>query len=547
MTDYLNKTPAERDNYFAAEAAAYREKKAREAMEREQHVHTGAPPIGKGFAARPASAATGGERDDPLPLRRPPPPGEPFPIDALGLTLGGAARAIADRVQCAPGLAGASTLAAAALAAQAHVDVVIPATGQARPASLFLLSVAESGDRKSSGDYEAMRPIRAREKALREIYEAERPDYVRAKRAYEIALALAEKKAKGDRREIEAALRAVGDPPHEPLLPFLLCQEPSLEGLQKLFERGQASLGLFSDEGGGFVGGYSMSAEHKLKTLAGLSLFWDGAIIRRIRAGDGASALVGKRLAMHLMLQPQIASGLLADSVAVGQGFLSRCLVSAPPSLAGTRMQKPVAPEGAAALNRYSAALRELLEKPALLVPGTNNSLDPRRVCFDARAAASWLRLADTIERKLGPGGEYEPVRGFGNKLAEHVARIAGVLALADDPDAAEIGADALARAATLGDYFAGEALRLFEAGAVTPEIAQAEKLLAWLETWPEPAIGLVAIYQRGPNSIREKEAAQRAVKQLEAHGWLRRLEGSGHKVDGKPVREAWTIVRGRR
>ena len=153
-------------------------------------------------------------------------------------------------------------------------------------------------------------------------------------------------------------------------------------------------------------------------------------------------------------------------------------------------------------------------------------------------------RLADEIERKLATGGVYEPIRGFANKLAEHVARIAGVLTIVDDADASSIGADTLGRAAAVADFYASEALRLFEAGHVAPVVREAEKLLGWLWTWPEPNIGLVAIYQKGPNSIRDSAAAKRAVAILESHNWLVRLEGSGHCVAGKPVREAWRIVK---
>lgn len=495
----------------------------------------------KAGAAAPAGKVAQVGPPSPAPLRRAPPPGEPFPVDALGGVLGGAVCAVADKVQCPSALAGASILAAASLAVQPHADVIIPATGQARPLSLFLVSVAESGSRKSAADFEAMRAVRAHEKALREIYESEKPDFLRARRAYEIALGNAEK-TKGDRYEIGTALEAVGEPPREPLLPFLLCDEPSLEGLHKLFERGQPSIGLFSDEGGGFLGGHAMSPENRLRTLAGLSLFWDGATVRRIRAGDGASMLLGRRLALALMVQPEASRGLLADGMAMDQGFLSRVLVSAPPSLAGTRMQRPVNPESEGALRRYEGVLRELLERPATLAPGTVNALEPRRLSFDARASALWGKLADEIERKLAPGGAFEPIRGFASKLAEHIARLVGVLAMVGNSDAGEIGAEELGRAAVLGDFYASEALRLFEAGAVSPEIIAAEKALAWLQARGEQVFTIAELYQFGPNCIREAATARKAVSTLEAHGWATKLEGSRHIVEGRAVREAWRL-----
>ena len=45
--------------------------------------------------------------------------------------------------------------AAAALAAHAHADVMMPYSGQTRPLSLFFVTVAASGDRKSIADTEA--------------------------------------------------------------------------------------------------------------------------------------------------------------------------------------------------------------------------------------------------------------------------------------------------------------------------------------------------------------------------------------------------------
>lgn len=487
-------------------------------------------------AARPPTDET------PQPLRRPLPPGERFPIEALGDTFAAAATAIMDRIQCPDAIAGNSVLAAMGHASQAHADVVVPATGARRPTSLFLITVAGTGERKSSADKEASAPIQAREEELRAEYEADRQTYQREHRAYELAVSEAEK-AKGDRSAKSSALEAVGDEPESPLLPYLSADEPTVEGLHKLFERGQPSLALSSDEGGAMLGGHAFANEHKLRSLAALSGLWDGTPIRRIRAGDGASVMPGRRLALHLMLQPGVATRLLSDPEALEQGLASRLLVAAPASTAGTRMQREEKPETAAALRRYTSKTLGLLERPPRLIEGTRNALNPRPVSFTPNAAAAWRKLADEIERKLVDGADFAQIRGFANKLAEHMARIAAVLTIATDPDAAEIGLDALGRAATLGDFYASEALRMFEAGRSSPEIEQAEKLLRWLKEWPEPIVSLAAIYQRGPNSIRDASTARRAVSFLESHGWLSRLEGK-HTVAGNRTREAWQIAR---
>ena len=126
--------------------------------------------------ARAFEEVDGVPTEPPRPLRRELSPAKPFPIDALGQVLGAATRAIIDKVQCGDAIAACSVLAAASLVVQAHADVVQPATGRARPLSLYIYTVAASGDRKSAADHEALSPIRAREQALGAQYKAELPD-----------------------------------------------------------------------------------------------------------------------------------------------------------------------------------------------------------------------------------------------------------------------------------------------------------------------------------------------------------------------------------
>ena len=53
---------------------------------------------------------------------------------------------------------------------KAHADVMLP-YGQPRPLSLYLVTVAASGDRKSTADNEALWPVRKHEKALKEQHD----------------------------------------------------------------------------------------------------------------------------------------------------------------------------------------------------------------------------------------------------------------------------------------------------------------------------------------------------------------------------------------
>jgi hypothetical protein len=107
--------------------------------------------------------------DGPIPLIPELAPPTTYPVGALGLVLGEAAISIARKVQCPIEISAQSVLAVASLAAQAHADVLMP-FGQTRPLSLSLCSIASSGDRKTSADYEALEPVRRRERELGDQY-----------------------------------------------------------------------------------------------------------------------------------------------------------------------------------------------------------------------------------------------------------------------------------------------------------------------------------------------------------------------------------------
>jgi hypothetical protein len=507
------------------------------------------PPEGDGAGAirRIIEMAEDVHPEPPRPLMRGLPPADPFPLDALGDVLGAAARAIYDRVQAPPAICGQSVLAAAALATQGHADVELP-IGQARPISEYFVTVGASGERKSACDDEAGWPIRRREAVLREAYETELPNYTNGKAAWDRAREMVLKPGKGskvDRTAIKAALDAVGPAPNPPLTPMLTCPEPTFEGLCKLFASGHPALGIFATEGGQFIGGHGMADDAKLRTAAGLSNAWDGKPIRRVRSGDGATVLPGRRLSMHLMAQPAVADILFRDALLADQGLLSRLLVTAPDPTAGRRLWREPRPEADAAIKRYSARLLDVLEAPLPLAAGKTNELEPRRLPISPGARGQWIGFADHVERAIAPDGALEPIRGLANKLAEHSARLAGVLTLVRDLHAASIGVEEMRAGVALAEHYAAEALRLFGVARISADLRLAQRLLDWLlGTWSEPNISLPDIYQRSLNAIADKATAAKLVGIIEDHGWLARIP-QGAVVAGQRRRDAWRIIRG--
>ena len=163
---------------------------------------------------------------------------------------------------------------------------------------------------------------------------------------------------------------------------------------------------------------------------------------------------------------------------------------------------------------------------------------------MSANARRLWIAFADSIELQIAPEGPLCTVKGIANKLPEHAARLAGVLALVSDVDTSEIPAEQMAAGITLAQHYVTEALRLFEASRVSDNLRLAQRLLQWLlVSWSEDFVSLPDIYQKGPNAIRDKTTAAKVVAILEDHGWLIR-ERSGAKVAGQHRRDAWRIMR---
>ncbi len=375
-------------------------------------------------------------------------------------------------------------------------------------------------------------------------------DYLNDKEAFDASRAAAKGRAgkEGSRAAIADSLGAVGEAPVPPLEAVVSFPEPTIEGLHKYLAVGQPSMGLFSDEGGMFVGGVGMSKENVLKSAAGFSHLWDGAPVKRLRSLDGATVLFGRRVSLHLMLQPDAAARWLADETLRDQGLFSRLLVAAPSSLAGTRLYRDPGSEARPSIDRFGARVLKAFEQPYRFVEDKIGELDPRSLPMTARACAMWRAFADSIERELGPMGNLRPVTGLANKIPEHAARMAAVLALFDNLNVTELDDVSLGRGIKLAQWYLSEALRLAEVGHVSDEVRLGETLLTWLrDSWPHKTddggrlVSPPDVYSAGPNAIREKSVAQKALGVLVDHGWLVKVEGS-HKVNGVTRREVYAM-----
>ncbi|MEP6967041.1 MAG: YfjI family protein [Pseudomonadota bacterium] len=462
-------------------------------------------------------------------------------MDALGPVLADFTRAVVEATRCAEATAAQSALAVACLAAQAHADVVTPA-GLSRPLSLFMVTIAASGERKSAADTYALAPVREIEAEDREVWKRDYQSWRNRHDAWEAQRTRIKRDAKSDAEGKRESLDALGREPLPPLRPERTVDDATTEGLIKSWTDCHGSRGLFTAEGAKVMAGHSMSDEARMRSAATFSGLWDNGRAERIRAGEGCLSLRGRRLATHLMAQPGVAAAFLNAADLRDQGLIGRFLICEAPEQAGARLFREPPPRGDPRFVAYGDAIRRLLRGSPRTFDG-RNELDPRALLFSQGAMRAWRELHDHIEVRLGSAGELGGVKSFGNKLAEHAARIAGVLTILQDPDALEIGAEVMGRVGNLAEFYAAEAARLNTEADIARPLADAEKLRVWLiEKWPEPLISIPDATQRGPYGLRAKATMDQCFAVLEEHGWLT-AEGPG-EIGGVKRQETFAVRR---
>ncbi|MEE4666627.1 YfjI family protein [Pseudomonas alliivorans] len=446
--------------------------------------------------------------DQPQPLLEYRPEPLAYPVEALGQILGPAVERMAEVIGVPCATAAQSVLAAAALVTQSHANVHLD--GRVYPLSLYMLTVASSGDRKSAVDHLALAAAREWERRQWMLY----LEQLKANRA---AI-----RGKHETRELP-----------DPVPPRLIIAEPTIEALIKSLCLGLPSMGLFNDEGGQFLGSSTMSKENQLKAITTLSALWDGSPIDRARSMPGESLRAyDRRLSLHLMLQPYLANQLLTDRMINGQGILGRCLISWPERLVGRRLYKAVDLTRDARIQRYQARITALLNKPLSL--HNDGSLNPDRLELTPSARTAWIDIHDTIECQSGEFGELAGIQSVAGKAAANVLRIAGVLAVIEDAHA--VDAPHIQRASTLMDYYLAEIQRLTEQEPINTLREEADRLLRWLTQKGWTQFTVRDLNRNGPRFARKSSHHTiTLLVELISHSWLDSHDGKTFEVRHVP------------
>jgi hypothetical protein len=423
-----------------------------------------------------------------------------YPVAALG-PLAAACEAIADGGQVQPAMVGQCLLGAASLLTQGlfNVDTL---TGKA-PLSLYLLTMGDSGDGKSTAQRVALASVNDWQRGVAKRHADDL-------KAYE--------KAKGSRKKGE-------DTPEQPANPFRLVTDCTVEGLRRDLDTGPCSQGVFSDEAAAILSGYGMSADHRSKTAGVFSKLWDEGHLSVSRVTGGRVERYGRRVALHWLIQPMAAAESIGDPLLSALGFWPRFL-SAWPAPQAPRLARGFLAGTLPAVRAYWQRCDDLL---AMTLPDDAGDCPALPLADDARAL-----LGAAFERfeQAGRRGGLQVVKPFALRATEQACRVAGVLSAFAGHNA--VTAEAVRGALELVGYSLTTWKAIIDEGAADPGGAAALRLFDWLTSRPGWREKLAVIVNGGPGCVRTKDKRDAALALLQDAGLVEVIEG--HALALMPV-----------
>lgn len=319
-----------------------------------------------------------------------------------------------------------SALAAVSSAAQSLVDVVMP-YGAVGPVHLYLVAIANSGERKSTVESRFMKEVRGGDDSLESRHESDLVEFKVATLAYRAEKKRLEKnlaKAGVDaeiRELIKDELRElIKHEPRRPQRTKLIYEDISpMAMLNALNETGVGT--LVTSEGGIIVEGKAFDAVPHLNSI------WSGDTVNVARVGKPDLNIRDARLTVSIMLQPSIfepQTGKKGEKVR-GSGHWARYLIFCPDSTQGTRFSATQANswEHMSAFDLRVQQIQQIARLAKMV-----GDRQREQIRFSEGAAAAWYGLYDQIEAAMGPSGPYARASDHASKLAENVARVAALL-----------------------------------------------------------------------------------------------------------------------
>lgn len=460
-----------------------------------------------------------------LPLRMDVRPDD-YPIDYLPPLIMNAVEEVAADTQAPVALIAASALSIVSTAVQSYVSVERDQNLRG-PAALFLLTVASSGERKTSCDNRFSYPVGRWEDDQRQELKPAQAEFAAQLKAWDAGdkgIQDALRKVARDngnmdelnKRAVEHELRK----PREPRSPSVLRGDDTPEALAKHLSAWPVA-SIISSEAGVIFGSHGMNPDSVMRNLAQMNTFWDGGRLKRGRTTADNIDIQDMRVTAGLMVQPETLDAFIAKTggLARGIGYFARFMLSRPESTMGTRYYREPKP-GNPALAAFHKRVEQILRRKANV--DEDGRLMTTYLPLDAEAKAIWIAFHDEMEEALGAGMQLHDVKDVASKAAENAARLACCFQYFTQDESGTIGRDHMKNGTVLVRWYMDEALRFARQTAVPQGILNAEALEKFLVKWcrKKEVINVDArvVSTSGPEAVRPRKERDEALDLLSAH-----------------------------
>lgn len=460
----------------------------------------------------------------------------PYPTHAFHNAIRNALNEVQRNLQVPAGLVGGTILSAMSIASQGDIDIRLP-TGQIRPVSLYIATIADSGERKTPTDNRVLAPVYNHDAAESAEFTTAMAAYQAEVRYWDTLNASLERKivkaASNDnetehlRRELMANAAAE---PRKPERCRIVYQSVTERALMEALRGNGRHVAIVSDEGDIVLKGGAM------QKLAPFNKAWDGPKILTFDRADETVEVNNPRLTLNIMVQEQVLRAFLDKRgyIARASGFLARFLVSWPASTQGfryTSLNEPVWEF----LPAFHQRVTELLNAADARHKAGDQS---RKVLsFSPEAKELWIAKQNDLEPQLQPGGPLFSVRDYASKSVEIVARIAAILHHFSGQEGDVISMETLQRAMDVFGWYFDEFICLFgDVNDEPPEQKDVRTLFLYLHShyWMMgcPSVPRNEIRKRG--RIRHQGRFEAAIQRLCWDGAITVCHQDAEKRKGK-------------
>ena len=378
---------------------------------------------------------------------------------------------LASALQVDLGLTLVTALSVVSACVQGHVKVAV-SSSWVIPVNLYIIGIAESGERKSGIikflskpllDWDKKQMLATQDKIL-ELQIQNEMKMARYKR-----LIGQDVLSDDEKKEAIELKKAISEPQLE--ASHVIVNDATPEALVKYLASNDGCGAIITDEGGLFETLAGLYSKNQANTDLMLKA-WDGTVYSQIRVGRNDCYIESPLLTFGILAQPVVIKKMMEKDAFIGNGFKERFIFYQPESKLGSRNSNP--PDMTEEQkNCFSAIMSELF---SLRESGRSIVLTLSEEVHTERQ-----KLNEKVEMlfKKGVGKKYP---AFVSKLQEKIIRIAALYHLIDNGiNDTTIDIDDFRKACALGNIFLGHFHKIMSSNDASEEQKLEREVVSWI------------------------------------------------------------------